>query len=115
MCRLILRGEPVPLYGNGSTKRDCTFIDDAGGIRAAIAYEGSLYEVLNLGNNRAVRLLEMVETIESALGKKARLDFQPPQPGDVPQTWADIEKAKVLLNRLRFRSEYDGSSNPSRQ
>ena len=97
-ARLILAGKPIPFYGDGSTRRDYTYIDDiVAGIRAAIDYEASPYEVINLGNHRTVSLLEMVGAIEKAVGKAAVLDRQPDQPGDVPQTFADISKARALL------------------
>lgn len=97
-ARKILRGETIPIYGDGSTSRDYTYVDDIiQGIQAAMDYDGNAYEIINLGNNRTVRLLEMVRTLEEALGLKAQLDFLPPQPGDVPQTWADINKAERLL------------------
>ncbi|MDK2814631.1 MAG: UDP-glucuronate 4-epimerase, partial [Thermoanaerobacter sp.] len=63
----------------------------------AMDYTATLYEVINLGNNQTVSLLEMVRTLEEALGVKAHLEFLPAQPGDVPQTWADMEKAERLL------------------
>lgn len=97
-ARAMLGGEPVPFYGDGTTSRDYTFIDDIiAGVRAAIDYDGSAYEVINLGNNRTISLAEMVRALEEALGVEAKLDRLPPQPGDVPRTWADIEKAARLL------------------
>jgi UDP-glucuronate 4-epimerase len=98
MARMMLAGEPVPVYGDGSSRRDYTYIDDIiTGILAAINYQGSMYEVINLGGSRAIGLLEMVRAIETVAGVKAHLDFQPEQPGDVPQTYADVHKARVLL------------------
>src|SRR5690606_1297434 len=103
----MLRGEPVPIYGDGSTRRDYTYIDDIiQGVRAAMDYDQTSYEVINLGNNRAVGLLKMVEALEEVLGVKARLEFLPAQPGDLPQTWADVDKAGRLLGfrpRTPFR------------
>ncbi|HHY46037.1 MAG TPA: NAD-dependent epimerase/dehydratase family protein [Firmicutes bacterium] len=97
-ARKILREETIPIYGDGSTSRDYTYVDDIiQGIQAAMDYDGNAYEIINLGNNHTVRLLEMVRTLEEVLGLKAQLDFLPPQPGDVPQTWADINKAERLL------------------
>lgn len=97
-ARLMLKREPLPLYGNGSSSRDYTYIDDIiTGIRAAMDYSGSQYEIINLGNNKTVSLLEMIRALEKALTVKARLELLPLQPGDVPQTWADVEKAKRLL------------------
>jgi UDP-glucuronate 4-epimerase len=97
-ARLIRAGKPIPFYGDGSTRRDYTYVDDiVAGIRAAIDYDATAYEVINLGNHRTVSLLEMVDAIERAVGKPAVLDRQPDQPGDVPQTFADIRKASALL------------------
>ncbi len=67
------------------------------GIRAAAEYSGSRYEVINLGNNQTVTLLEMIKGLEDALGREAKIDWQPEQPGDVPQTWADVTRAGRLL------------------
>lgn len=98
-ARLMLKGEPVPVYGDGSASRDYTYIDDViRGVRAAMDYQETQYEIINLGNNKTVSLLEMIRALEEVLGVKARLEFLPPQPGDVPQTWADVEKASNLLN-----------------
>jgi UDP-glucuronate 4-epimerase len=97
-ARAMLRGETAPFYGDGGTSRDYTFIDDiVEGVRAAMDYGGSTYEVINLGNNRTISLTEMVRALEQALGVQARLDRRPEQPGDVPRTWADIERARRLL------------------
>ena len=97
-ARLMLEGKRVPFFGDGSTRRDYTYIDDiVSGIRAAIDYVGSMYEVINLGNNRTVSLVEMLGGLEDVLGVKAERDQQPEQPGDVPQTWADVTKARALL------------------
>jgi UDP-glucuronate 4-epimerase len=95
----ILAGQPIPIFGDGSTSRDYTYVGDiVSGIRAAIDYSGRAYEVINLGNNRPTGLLDMVRALEDTLNEKAILDFLPEQPGDVPWTLADIRKAKVLLN-----------------
>lgn len=97
-ARLIQSGRPLPLYGDGTTRRDYTFVDDiVRGIRAAIAYDRTRFEVINLGNNRTVTTLEMVRGIEQALGVSAVIEWLPEQPGDVPQTWAGIDKARSLL------------------
>jgi UDP-glucuronate 4-epimerase len=97
-ARLILEGRPIPVFGDGNTRRDYTFIDDIiQGLRRAIDYDRSPYEVINLGNNQTVTLLEMIRALESALGRSATIERLPEQPGDVPQTWANIEKARRLL------------------
>ena len=98
-ARRLLRGEPIPMFGDGSSSRDYTFVDDViAGVRAAMRYRGSDYEVINLGNSRTVSLREMIGTLERALGVPARIDQQPEQPGDVPHTWARIDKARTLLD-----------------
>jgi UDP-glucuronate 4-epimerase len=97
-ARLITAGCPVPVYGDGSTRRDYTYVADiVSGIRTALRYDRSQYEVINLGNNATVTLMEMVEGLEEALGRRATIEWRPEQPGDVPQTWADVEKAHRLL------------------
>jgi UDP-glucuronate 4-epimerase len=97
-AQLMLAGRPIPFFGDGTTGRDYTFVADIiQGIRAAMQYQATRYEVINLGNNRMVSLAEMVSTLEDVLAVKAVLDPQPAQAGDVPQTWADISKAGRLL------------------
>ena len=98
-AKLISQGKPIPVFGDGSTRRDYTYIDDIiAGVRAAIDYQATNYEVINLGESRTVELRELIALIEKELGARAEIDRQPPQPGDVPQTFADISKAKRLLN-----------------
>jgi UDP-glucuronate 4-epimerase len=97
-ARLIDEGKPIPVFGDGTTRRDYTYIDDIiQGVRAAINYKASDYEAVNLGESRTVELRELIELLEKALGKSARIERQPPQPGDVPQTFADVTKARRLL------------------
>jgi UDP-glucuronate 4-epimerase len=95
--QLIDRGEPIPVYGDGSTRRDYTFVDDTvdGIIRAAERCRG--YAIYNLGNSRPVELARLVELIGDALGKSPRIQRLPPQPGDVRQTFADISLAQREL------------------
>jgi len=94
----MLDDRPITLYGDGGTRRDYTFVDDTvRGIRAAMDYGAAPFEIVNLGNNHTVSLLELVRTLEEVLGTAARVEWQPEQPGDVPQTWADITKAERLL------------------
>ena len=98
-ARRMIRGLPLPVYGDGSTRRDYTYIDDVvTGILSAIDYTSSAYEVFNLGNDRTVQLSEMIHALEEALGIAARVEVLPSQPGDAPQTWADISKARSLLD-----------------
>jgi len=97
-ARLMLEGRPIPFYGNGTTRRDYTYIDDViQGVRAAMDYDETPYEVVNLGNNRTVSLSEMVRALEDVLRVKATIERLPEQPGDVPQTWADVAKAERLF------------------
>jgi UDP-glucuronate 4-epimerase len=96
--KLIWEGRPIPVFGDGSARRDYTFIDDIiQGVRAAIDYDRSMHEVFNLGESETTELTRLIELIEGSLGKKAIIDRQPAQPGDVPVTYADISKAKQLL------------------
>ncbi len=96
-ARLIEEGRPIPVFGDGSMRRDFTYIDDIiDGIVASMrACEG--YEIYNLGESRPVRLDKLIEEIEKALGKKAIVDHKPEQPGDVQQTYADVTKAMERL------------------
>jgi UDP-glucuronate 4-epimerase len=97
-ARQMLAGRPIPVFGNGNTRRDYTFIEDiVAGIRAALVYDRTPYEVINLGNNQTVMLKEMIAGLERALGVNAVIESLAEQPGDVPQTWADISKARALL------------------
>jgi UDP-glucuronate 4-epimerase len=90
-------GEAIPVFGDGSMGRDYTFVaDTVSGIVGALGLDAA-YEVINLGNSHPVGLLEMIRTIEQVLGKKARIEWKPEQPGDVPITFADISKAKRML------------------
>jgi len=98
-AKLISEGKPIPVFGDGSTRRDYTYVDDIiAGVRAAIDYQATNYEVINLGESRTVELRELIGLIEKELGARAEIDRQPPQPGDVPQTFADISKARRLLS-----------------
>ncbi|MEB3221138.1 MAG: GDP-mannose 4,6-dehydratase [Candidatus Sericytochromatia bacterium] len=97
-ARLIEAGQPLPVFGDGSTERDYTYVDDiVAGIRAALAYDATRYEVINLGNCRTIALTALITGLERALGREAVLDRRPLQPGDVPRTCADVEKAARLL------------------
>ena len=97
-ARLISSGNPIPVFGDGLTRRDYTYVDDIiAGVRAAIDYSGSDYEVINLGESRTVELRELISLLEKELDQSAVIDRQPLQPGDVSQTFADISKARRLL------------------
>ncbi|MBZ0137294.1 MAG: GDP-mannose 4,6-dehydratase [Planctomycetes bacterium] len=94
---LIDAGKPIPFFGDGTTGRDYTFIDDiVRGVVASIDRVAGC-EIINLGGDEPVTLTEMVETIEQVMGKKAELDRKPVQPGDVPRTMADVSKARRML------------------
>ena len=97
-AKLISAGQPIPVFGDGTTRRDYTYVDDiSAGVRAAIDYDQSNYEVINLGESRTVELRELISLLEQALDRPAEIDRQPLQPGDVSQTFADITKARTLL------------------
>jgi UDP-glucuronate 4-epimerase len=97
-ARLISELKPIPVFGDGTTRRDYTYIDDIiAGVRAAIGYKNTDFEAINLGESRTVELRELIALLEEALGQRAIIDSQPMQPGDVPQTYADIAKARRLL------------------
>jgi len=96
--RRVLDGTPIDQYGDGSTARDYTYIEDIiQGIVSAANYEKSDYEIFNLGGSETHTLTELIETIESATGKKALIRQLSDQPGDVPRTFADITKSRNLL------------------
>ena len=97
-ARLMMEGRPIPVFGDGTTRRDYTYIDDIiSGVTAAIDYDGSRFEIINLGESETVELRRLIEILEHALGRRAVIDRKPLQPGDVPVTYADISKARRLL------------------
>lgn len=95
--RKIMQGLPITLFGDGSTRRDYTFVEDiVSGIMASAQHLKG-YEILNLGNSDTISLINLVHSIEETLGKKALITWQPMQPGDVEITYADISKAERLI------------------
>lgn len=97
----IIANEPIQVFGNGSTRRDYTYVTDTvQGIFNAMQYSRTPYEIFNLGNHQTISLSEMLETLETVFKKKPLIHHQPEQPGDVPITFADISKAEQLLNFL---------------
>jgi UDP-glucuronate 4-epimerase len=91
------RGRPIPVFGDGSSSRDYTYIDDiVEGVMAALFYPGR-YDIFNLGNSSPIDLLGLIRLIESQLGRPAKLNWEAAQPGDMPVTFADISKARRLL------------------
>jgi UDP-glucuronate 4-epimerase len=96
--RKILAGQPIDQFGDGTTRRDYTYIDDIiQGVVAALNYGGARWDIFNLGENETVQLKDLIQAIETAVGKKAKINQLPEQPGDVPLTCADISKAHRLL------------------
>ncbi len=96
--RRIYAGQPIDQFGDGATRRDYTYVDDViQGTLAALQYEGPLFDIFNLGESETVRLKDLIVAIENALGKKAKINQLPEQPGDMPLTYADISKARKLL------------------
>ncbi len=96
--RRIWKGEPIEQFGDGTTRRDYTYIDDIiQGVMASLSYDGPLFDVINLGESETIQLLDLIAAIEAALGRRAKIEELPEQPGDVPLTCADISKARRLL------------------
>jgi len=96
--RLICEGKPIPKFGDGSSARDYTYVEDiVDGIVAALSYNGPIFDVFNLGGSQTTTLTDLIGLVEQALGKKAEINQLPEQPGDLPRTYADISKAGNLL------------------
>ena len=96
--RRIYAGQPIEQFGDGATRRDYTYIDDViQGTMAALKYDGPLFDIFNLGESDTIQLKDLIAAIENALGKKAKVNRMPEQPGDMPLTCADISKARKLL------------------
>ncbi|MCH2215516.1 MAG: GDP-mannose 4,6-dehydratase [Flavobacteriales bacterium] len=100
-AKLLSRGESIPMFGDGSTSRDYTFVADTiSGINGAITYlneNENVFEIINLGNNQPVKLSELIDGISAAFGIEPKIDQLPMQPGDVDITYASIDKAKKLF------------------
>ena len=113
--RLMLNNEPIPMFGDGTTSRDYTYIDDIvdGIIRSCNYVENNndVYEILNLGNSSPVSLKEMINTIAEVLNKTPNIQELPMQPGDVERTFADISKAKKLIGYNPKTSFQEGIEN----
>ena len=96
--KLITEGKPIQVFGDGKSRRDYTYIDDIiQGVRAAIDYDRTMYEIFNLGESQTIELGELISLLERELDTHAIIDRQPMQPGDVPITYADISKSRELL------------------
>lgn len=105
----IYRGKAIPQFGDGSTRRDYTYVDDIiQGVMGALKYEGPAFDIFNLGENQTTTLSELIAAIESALGKKALIEKLPEQQGDMPLTSADISKARRLLGYNPMTKISDG-------
>jgi UDP-glucuronate 4-epimerase len=100
-CRAIAAGQPIPLFGDGSTRRDYTYVTDIiQGVRGALewtAADAPGFEIVNLGGARTTSLIDLVRHLERLVGCPAVIDWQPPQPGDVPLTYADTTHARELF------------------
>ncbi len=97
-ARLILDGEPVPIFGDGTSRRDYVYVGDiAAGLRAAMDYRQTPFEAINLGSGRDISVMEMVRGLEQVLGKQARIEWHREQAGDVPRTCGSMAKARELL------------------
>lgn len=98
-ANLITEEKPIEIYGDGTSIRDYTYIDDIiQGVLASIDYNDSMFEIFNLGESHTVRLDELIKLIEKNIGTKAKIIQKPLQAGDVPITYASIEKARKLLS-----------------
>ena len=107
----ILHNEPIPIYGDGGTSRDYTYVKDiVSGILKAIEYKDKDYDIFNLGNSSPIKLIDLVRKIEKAIGKEAIIKFEPMQKGDVPITYADVSKSKKLLGYDPHTNLDDGLS-----
>jgi len=107
--RRIYAGQPIDQFGDGTTRRDYTYIDDViQGTMAALNYEESPFDIFNLGESETIQLNDLISAIEKALGKKAKVNRLPEQPGDMPLTCADISKARKLLGYNPITQFNDG-------
>jgi UDP-glucuronate 4-epimerase len=96
-ARLILAGKPVPVFGDGTMRRDFTYVDDVvDGVLKSLD-RAPAYRIYNLGESRTITLLELIDALENALGRKARIERRPPQPGDVAVTYADLSRARAEI------------------
>jgi len=102
----MIREQPITIFGDGTSRRSYTFVHDiVSGVRAAMDYARSPFEIINLGSDRSVTLAELIEALEQVLGRSAMIERLADQAGDVPQTSADIDKAGRLLG-YRPRTEF---------
>ena len=96
--RAILEGRTIQQFGDGTTRRDYTYVDDIlQGLTASLKYQGPICDVFNIGESQTTTLRELITSLEKALGRSANIEVLPEQPGDVPLTYADISKAREFL------------------
>ncbi|MEI6872751.1 MAG: GDP-mannose 4,6-dehydratase, partial [Verrucomicrobiota bacterium] len=96
--RAILEGRTIRQFGDGSTRRDYTYVSDVlQGMISSLSYEGPLCDVFNLGENETTSLSQLIDVLQNTLQRRAEVEVLPEQPGDVPLTYADITKARALL------------------
>ena len=104
----LINDEPIPMFGDGSTSRDYTYVSDiVDGVRAAMD-KCDRYRIYNLGGNHPVSLKELIQTIEKVTGKSAKIEQQPMQPGDVDRTWADLARSQAELGYAPHTSLEEG-------
>jgi UDP-glucuronate 4-epimerase len=99
---LLATGQAITVYGDGATPRDYTYVDDtvdgvARTLRRIEDEAGAAFDIVNLGAGRSVSVNELVDLLAGAIGVEPKIEHLPPQPGDVPRTWADIDRARDLL------------------
>lgn len=111
----IFNGQPIEVYGDGSAERDFTYIDDIVsaligliGVRPTLDANDAAHSVYNIGNDRPEKLSKMISILEELIGKKAKLEFRSPAPGDVPQTHADLEKIRQAIHFKPHTPLYEG-------
>jgi UDP-glucuronate 4-epimerase len=104
----ILKGESIPVFNNGKMKRDFTFIDDIIDGTLSAMNKNYTCEIFNLGNHKSENLMDMIRIIENNLDKKANIDFQPMQQGDLPESFADIDKSTEMLGYKPVTNIVDG-------
>lgn len=111
-ARRMLNGDPIPIFGDGTTSRDYTYVADiAAGVAASLELASageSEFEIINLGNSEPISLRDMIDLLETTLGVQARREWLPPQPGDAARTFADITKAQAMLGYRPAVSFEDG-------
>lgn len=108
-ARFLMNDQEITMFGDGTTRRDYTYVGDiVQGIIGAMSYDKTDYEVINLGNGRTVSLKDMIDTMAEVFERPAKIKRLPEQPGDVPQTYADISKAQDLLGYQPQTSFADG-------